>query len=382
MILHKTYLLKNSIDVYITELDDDEILMTFHKITTRDRIEILTNSMVAKFIALLNGKNTIGQIYSLLELSPDMDQLNDLINFLFENKLITENTVDDSSSRYNRQEAFFDDLYLSQSGNVSQKILSNKSILFLGCGAYSGAVAEILVRMGIQKVILVDYKKVTSASLSRHLYTRPSDINKYKVDVLELYLQRINSMVDVQKVITLINYDTDLSKIIMNDVDLVVNGLDEPYIGHTSLKLGRYLAPLRIPMYVMGGFDAHLMSSGELIYPPQTPCIDCVQQYFQVALKDWKPFYNLSNSIDYSNDKKGDMSNVTYEDSYNYSHAGGLCSMSNFSAYLSAASIIDFFLSQGNHLTESIMRYEYLLNKGEITKFKVGKRSACEVCNV
>ena len=66
MILHKTYLLKNSIDVYITELDDDEILMTFHKITTRDRIEILTNSMVAKFIALLNGKNTIGQIYSLL----------------------------------------------------------------------------------------------------------------------------------------------------------------------------------------------------------------------------------------------------------------------------------------------------------------------------
>ena len=84
---------------------------------------------------------------------------------------------------------------------------------------------------------------------------------------------------------------TDLNNWITDDVDLVINGCDEPYIGHTSLKIGRFLQKKNIPMYVMGGFDAHLMSSGELVFSPYTPCIDCCQQTFQKALTNWKPTY-------------------------------------------------------------------------------------------
>lgn len=89
---------------------------------------------------------------------------------------------------------------------------------------------------------------------------------------------------------------TNLSSIIPDDTDLIINTCDEPYIGHTSLKLGRYAQARAIPLYVSGGFDAHLMSSGELIFPPHTPCIDCAQNTFSKALKGWKPVYSIVNN--------------------------------------------------------------------------------------
>lgn len=371
MILNKKYLLKNTIDIYVTEMEDKRVLITFHKITTRDRIEIVTSKTVAEFIALLNGENAIDKILSQLSLDASMCQPHDLIDFLLKNKLIVEKKSEVAPTRYDRQEVFFDDLYLSQDGGDSQKLLSDKTIVFLGCGAFSGALAEILVRMGVKHITLVDYKKVTHSTLARHLYARVDDIGENKVDVLESYLKRINASLDVKKFSTNITYNYDLTKLISTSSDLVVNGLDEPYIGHTSLKIGRYLHPLKIPMYVMGGFDAHLMSSGELINPPQTPCIDCVQNSFQVALKEWVPYYN-SNTVNADPAKDFIKGNRIY--------SGGLCLMSNFSAYLSAATIIDFFLSGKDSLRDCTVRYEYLPNKGEITKFKTSKKTGCAVC--
>lgn len=371
MILNKKYLLKNTIDIYVTDMKDEKVLITFHKITTRDRIEILTNKTVAEFIALLNGDNSIDKIYSQLSLDIEMSQVKDLIYFLLKNKLITEKAREIPSSRYDRQEAFFDDLYLSQDGNESQELLSNKSIVFLGCGSFSGALAEILVRMGVGKITLVDYKKVTLSTLARHLYTRANDIGKDKINVLESYLKRIDPSLEVKKISTVVAHDSDLKLLIGSGTDLVINGLDEPYIGHTSLKIGRYLSPLKIPMYVMGGFDAHLMSSGELINPPQTPCIDCVQNSFQIALKDWTPYYNSNAEATLPTE-----SLITGNSIY----SGGLCLMSNFSAYLSASTIIDFFLSGKDSTRDLMIRYEYLPNKGEMTQFKTSKKMGCTVC--
>ena len=106
------------------------------------------------------------------------------------------------------------------------------------------------------------------------------------------YLSRINSNLNVIGYEEKLIPSTDLSQWIDSDASLIINSCDEPYIGHTSLKVGRFAAERNIPFYVAGGFDAHLMSSGELIYPPLTPCIDCAQKTFTKSLEGWKPTYS------------------------------------------------------------------------------------------
>ena len=79
-----------------------------------------------------------------------------------------------------------------------------------------------------------------------------SDCN-YKTDILANYLKTHKSTKFKTKIFhEKLLPQTDLNNWITDDVDLVINGCDEPYIGHTSLKIGRFLQKKNIPMYVMG----------------------------------------------------------------------------------------------------------------------------------
>nr|WP_275938436.1 hypothetical protein [Pectobacterium brasiliense] len=52
----KRYKIKETVDIFISEDEQENtILLTFHIMTTRDRIEIKTNKNVASFIASLDG---------------------------------------------------------------------------------------------------------------------------------------------------------------------------------------------------------------------------------------------------------------------------------------------------------------------------------------
>lgn len=57
--LNKIFKLKDTIDVFVSETEfPEKLLIIFHKMTTRDRIEIMTSKDVAKFIAMLDGKSS------------------------------------------------------------------------------------------------------------------------------------------------------------------------------------------------------------------------------------------------------------------------------------------------------------------------------------
>ena len=158
------------------------------------------------------------------------------------------------------------------------------------------------------------------------------------------------------------------------------NGCDEPYIGHTSLKIGRYAQAKNLPLYITGGFDAHLMSSGEIIYPPKTPCIDCAQKTFIQSLGDWKPIYvNTTNSPNITTKDKNTTSNFPQNNLIG--GAGGLVMMNCFSAHLSCLKILHFLAEDSSFDYRSI-RYEYLPNKGILTKFEMKKQENCNVCNI
>lgn len=378
--LNKKFKLQDTLDIYITEIENNKILVTFSRMTTRERLEITTHRNVASFLASLNGKQTATEILTNLGYF-DNEQAVQLLKFLQSNHLIYE--VDNKkceNPRYSRQIAYFDDMVLNQSGEESQQKLQSKHIAIIGCGAVTGAMAEILARAGVEKFTLIDDKKVSKSDLLRHLFCRLNQVGNYKTDVLADYLKRINHHIQTIVFHEKLLPQTDLNQWITDDIDLVINGCDEPYLGHTSLKIGRFLQTKNIPMYVMGGFDAHLMSSGELIFSPLTPCVDCCQQTFQKALTDWKPTYTEVKKPDMLM-KGNNTSLLNQEQIFDIGGAGGLSAMSFFSANLSCLRIIQFLIGDStfDYKTE---RYEYLIDKGEMTTFEMVKQTNfCEVCN-
>lgn len=375
--LDKFYKIQDTIDVYVKDLfENDKVIITFHKMTTRQRIEIITKKNVAEFLALLDGKRSTVQILQMLGEFSELEA-EKLITYLLKEHLLIDSTLkNEVDERYERQINYFDDMILDRSGSETQNILASKKIVILGCGSIGSNIAEILVRSGVESLTLVDYKKITRGNIDLHLYANTEDIDQFKVDVLAVYLNKINSKVKILKHNQKLLPSTDLRKWIDDNDDLVINTCDEPYIGHTSLKLGRYLQSKNIALYVAGGFDAHLMSSGELIYPPFTPCIDCSQQTFTKALDGWKPTYSLietSGSI-IENDK------FVQESNYTVGGSGGLIMMSSFSANLSCMKIIQF-LCEDSTLDYTPIRYEYLANKGVMTEFSLSRQEKCNVCN-
>mgnify|MGYP000895256526 CR=1 FL=1 len=378
--LNKKFKLQDTLDVYISELENDKVIITFSRMTTRERLEITTHRNVATFLACLNGKQTATEILTTLG-HFDIEQAVKLLDFLQSKHLIYEvSNREIKNSRYSRQIAYFDDMILNQSGNKSQQRLQAKHIVIIGCGAVTGAIAEILARAGVEKFTLIDNKKVRHSDLLRHLFCRLNHLGSYKVDVLADYLKRINHKIQITIFREKLLPQTDLNRWITDDIDLVVNGCDEPYLGHTSLKIGRFLQMKNIPMYVMGGFDAHLMSSGELVFPPQTPCIDCCQQTFQKALTNWKPTYTEVENPDMLVKEMSNIS-INQEHFFDIGGSGGLSVMSLFSANLSCLRIIQLLVGDEkfDYKTE---RYEYILNSGEMTVFEMVKQDEfCGLCN-
>lgn len=374
--LTKKFYLQHTIDVYVSELSDDNVRITFHRMTTREKIEINTNKSFAQFLAFLNGERTILEILNLFN-SFDITKAQEAIKFLQANHLITEkSSKDNENSRYARQIAYFDDMVFTRTGVASQNLLALKKIVIFGVGAVTSIIVEALVRAGIENVVLIDYKKITKSNLSRHLYGRSNDIGKFKVEVLKNYLKKINNNLNITTISNKLLPHTDLSDYIPSDTNIVINGCDEPYIGHTSMKLGLYLQTKNIPLYVIGGFDAHLMSSGELVYPPKTPCISCIQKTFSNALHDWKPIYTKTDSIQQI--KIDCKENIEF--THNIGGSGGIVMMNSFSGYIGALKVIHFLVDDPYFEYQS-MRYEYLPNKGTMTGFGLLKQEGCHVCN-
>lgn len=163
--LNKKFKLQDTLDIYISEEDNDKVLITFNRMTTRECLEIIAHRKVSEFLACLNRKKTASEVLNTLG-NFEPEQAIKLLNFLKSEHFIyeaDENKVEDR--RYSRQIAYFDDMVLNQSGWESQKKLQQKHIVIIGCGAVTGAMAEILARAGVEKFTLIDDKTVRQSDL-------------------------------------------------------------------------------------------------------------------------------------------------------------------------------------------------------------------------
>jgi molybdopterin/thiamine biosynthesis adenylyltransferase len=84
--------------------------------------------------------------------------------------------------------------------NTDQLRLLRSHVAIIGLGGLGGAVTEILARIGIGQMTLVDGDCFDESNLNRQLLSSPANIGKSKAETAKLRVQEINPAVEVHAV--------------------------------------------------------------------------------------------------------------------------------------------------------------------------------------
>ncbi len=358
------YKVKDSVDLFLT----DEKILTAYFMNSRQRKNFKVNNVFIKLIENIDGKTTLIELKSFMKTEYNItgEEVENIIDMMIANRIITEvNTAkailnDNDIIRYERQINYFSEFLGSEEeGFKAQKKINNAKIMIFGCGAIGGDIALELVMAGVRNIGLFDYDVIDESDISRHMFYNNNCLGDKKIEVLKSKIMEIDSETDVSIYDNSLRPDDDIEEIIIN-YDFIVNTLDEPYIGYTSSKISRLCIKHNKPHFIAGGFDAHLASTGELIIPYVTPCVECYTTHFKESLKDWKP-------------KSHPVKNRHLE-------IGGLASMSLFSASFACIEIIKYIAGLVA-LTESFkIRGEFLFNDFSLNYLDVKRNPKCLVC--
>ena len=133
-------------------------------------------------------------------------------------------------------------------GEDCQKTLKNSVALVAGLGGLGSLVSQLLVRMGIGKLYIVDYDKVQASNLHRQLLYNADDIKKFKVDVA------FKSLKDIKMETEIISVNNKIDKFfqVPKDVDIVVDCLDnlESKVTLSNLCKNKYFVHAGVQGYV------------------------------------------------------------------------------------------------------------------------------------
>lgn len=361
---NKIMKIKDSVDIF---LSNEHYLMVYY-MNSRQRKSFRVNEEMVHLLEIIDGEKTGAEIATVManKWGVDPECTNQIMNMLQENRIITEVVAEQDIlsekliKRYSRQINYFSEFLGNElEGIAAQRKLIDSTIIIFGCGSVGGNIAMQLVMAGVGHIILFDYDHNESSDVSRHMYFRKQYIGTTKVDSLKAELMRINSDVDVRCIVEWMRPETNVIELLKN-VDFVVNTLDEPYIGYTASKISRICVKYKIPHYIAGGFDAHLASTGELIIPYVTPCVECYTTHFKEVLKGWKP-------------KKHPVER-------RYTEIGGLASLSLFSSSYACIEIIKYITGLVQMEDNYKIRGEFLFHDMSLTYLNVKKNPECPIC--
>ncbi len=141
---------------------------------------------------------------------------------------------------------------LSPEENLS---LRTKRVCIAGCGGLGGYITEMLGRLGVGFITLVDGDVFEESNLNRQLYSAPSLIGTSKAQAAADRLRLINPDVTVQMINEYI--DQDNARQIIKGHDVVVDALDRKA---PRLLLETACAELKIPLVhgAIGGWYGHV----------------------------------------------------------------------------------------------------------------------------
>ena len=102
--------------------------------------------------------------------------------------------------------------------------LTNKHVAIFGLGGVGGFATETLARSGIGKLTIVDFDKVDITNINRQIIADNNSIGKYKTEVFEERLKRINRDIEINKITK--KYIPDNSEEFFDDYDYIVDAID------------------------------------------------------------------------------------------------------------------------------------------------------------
>ena len=354
---------RDSVDLFLT----DGTYLTAYYMNSRKRRTFRVNDETVALLEHIDGHRSVEELRELMleENKADTESINRTLESLHENRIITEiggasplGTED--GERYIRQTNYFAEFLLDEADGLhAQQMLAKSHVAIFGCGAVGGDIAIELAMAGVRHFTLIDFDVVESSDVSRHLYFNLGDIGKPKVKSLARRLREIDPKVSIEEICSSVRPEDDIEPIVTR-CDFVVNTMDEPYIGYTSAKVSRICVKLNKAHYIAGGFDAHLASTGELIIPHVTPCVECYARYFKESLKDWKP------------------SRHPVED--RALEIGGLSPMSLFSASFASIEIVKYLTGIIDMSRSYKPRGEWLFGDMSLSYLDITRDPECPVC--
>lgn len=124
---------------------------------------------------------------------------------------------------------------------LEQEKLRKSFIAIFGVGGLGGPLVEQLARVGCEKIVICDNEKFDASNLNRQLCTT-EDIGKYKVDIIEELLKKINPQIFVKKFYEI--NENNISLILKNS-SVASLTLDDPI---SSIIISRECLKDEIPM--------------------------------------------------------------------------------------------------------------------------------------
>lgn len=151
---------------------------------------------------------------------------------------------------------------------AGQKKIESSAVVVIGMGGTGSSISEMLVRMGVRKITIVDDDTVETSNLNRQSLYKESDIGLKKVDVAKEELTKINEDVSVESL------DSKLSFLnaeeILGSGDILMDGTDN-YDARNIINTVAF--KLRKPWV----FSAVESTYGyvKAIIPGKTSCLSC-----------------------------------------------------------------------------------------------------------
>lgn len=122
-----------------------------------------------------------------------------------------------------------------------QELIRTSRVAVLGVGGLGGPLAENLVRAGCQNLVICDFDVFDMSNLNRQICTT-DDLGKRKIDVVELFLKKIDPEIEVRKFFKITQQNIDE---VLKGVKVIALTLDDPA---TSIFIAREARKKGIPM--------------------------------------------------------------------------------------------------------------------------------------
>ena len=186
--------------------------------------------------------------------------------------------------RYRRQ------IIVKDLGKQGQDLLSKKQVVIIGGGGLGSNSSDILARIGIGKIDIVDDDPVELSNLHRTSIFTEDDVGKQKALILEEKLQKINSEVEVKGIKRRVTKENIES--IVGQADAILDGTDNM---ETRFLINEVAVKHGIPWVYAGVNETVGMVMG--ISPKKTPCLKCLSPKIPEKIGEIPVFGNLPVTI-------------------------------------------------------------------------------------